>query len=865
MTASTRSRRRSHGRSGSLVALARCLAEQARRIEMAGGDELALMPAIVDVAECGEAAITAAIAAELVVLAPVARWAVEGDVALPLARLDAGVRAGARDTALRDAIDTASTVISDHLSTIAPDETDRLDTLARVVEPMLAARDATARRAHGAWYTPGAVARFQLARADSALREAGVDAGLLAPGVRIVDPACGTGVYVSAWLSMRDELVRLRGTPARGLPPVAIDIALLPATVARFNLRVATDRSRGDAEQPVVICRDALAIDSNAPEIAAAHLVVIGNPPYRVSGLPGARPRRSTADADDALEPYRRGLLEDFGVRKTLITDAYIRFIRQTERWLLDAPTAAEPDAVRVGCLITNANWLDGLAFPAMRRHLAQRFDHIGVDYLGGGRHDTQGGNSDPMQRDGNIFTDGESPGIARAVAIATFVRRGSHGNGDARATIGWTAWHGDAPTKLAAIADAATAMLRERATLPARYESTPSVSARDGYRLGPMRVGAPSGDARSAHATDSGASWVPLDRCFAYEPMSGYQPGRGDTFRAFDRDALAAAMQAYLDDTLGHDDVVEHVPLAAGLFKPQAGGFEQPTGVRVAMLAERAPFDPALLRRYLAFPFDARWLYDDARLLHRRRPALTAAAAIDGNAFLCACPRVRTRDRLGYAIVSELPPGYYAFESHARAFAKWVRGAGRTRSGIAPWLVGRLRNALGVDAAAAVDVAFAHIAAVVLAPSHQRACDMLRGVWPAVPIPCDGERLRASAEVGARAIAAMRPGPDVALRSTAVRGHELGAVPDAVQQLRIGGYSVWRHWRQARKHVVCDAVMGETVDDLVSRLTVWMEEILPALDENARALMALPPGKLIAAPVSRRGGGGDGDDRAWG
>lgn len=68
-------------------------------------------------------------------------------------------------------------------------------------EPFLARFDKDLRDQLGVWYTPREIAEYQVARADHHLRDdLGLPRGLVDESVYVLDPACGTGTYVSAVL-----------------------------------------------------------------------------------------------------------------------------------------------------------------------------------------------------------------------------------------------------------------------------------------------------------------------------------------------------------------------------------------------------------------------------------------------------------------------------------------------------------------------------------------------------------------------------------------------------------------------------------------------------------------------------------------
>ena len=82
-------------------------------------------------------------------------------------------------------------------------------------EPFLEAFDPALRKQLGVWYTPSEVVKYMVARVDMALRDdLGIEDGLAAENVYVLDPCCGTGAYVSEVLRRIAQNLRRGGTGA---------------------------------------------------------------------------------------------------------------------------------------------------------------------------------------------------------------------------------------------------------------------------------------------------------------------------------------------------------------------------------------------------------------------------------------------------------------------------------------------------------------------------------------------------------------------------------------------------------------------------------------------------------------------------
>lgn len=170
----------------------------------------------------------------------------------------------------------------------------------RVYEAWLT-RDRAGRRAGGAYYTPPALVDFVIEQTLGPV---------LAPGVRIIDPACGGGAFLLGALA----------AGARGADLVGVDVDPIAADVCRLALAMA------GAPDAKVITGDALFDDLGGP-----FDVVIGNPPWGQKGITYPR-----AEAARLRERYvtGRGVLDPF----KLFVERAIELVGERGRWGLVLP-----------------------------------------------------------------------------------------------------------------------------------------------------------------------------------------------------------------------------------------------------------------------------------------------------------------------------------------------------------------------------------------------------------------------------------------------------------------------------------------------------------------------------------------------
>ena len=82
-------------------------------------------------------------------------------------------------------------------------------------EPFLEAFDPALRKQLGVWYTPAEVVRCMVARVDRALKDdLGIEDGLAAENVYVLDPCCGTGAYLAETLKRIAANLRGKGLGA---------------------------------------------------------------------------------------------------------------------------------------------------------------------------------------------------------------------------------------------------------------------------------------------------------------------------------------------------------------------------------------------------------------------------------------------------------------------------------------------------------------------------------------------------------------------------------------------------------------------------------------------------------------------------
>lgn len=290
------------------------------------------------------------------------------------------------------------------------------------------------RKTLGSWQTPRSVADYQAGQVSAALEQLGYS-GLTDNAVTVIDPCCGTGVYLDAVLAASEAAglpPEVFNAPATGGYPRLVGVDISSTALAAAHIRVAVSGAR-----PALHMTDTLAAGSTGsllslfaavggqsnPIVSAARddfeevnrwatrdhsadrgpvLAVIGNPPYLRSGLDTAR-YASMGWMTDAFENWKagsggRGGLEDLfaGFWAWAITlcrqehpglDAYIEALNAAGQPAAAAAVAAQAvsEAFGVVSFITNRIWIDGKTFSPMRAWVAGVASHIDITDFGPG------------------------------------------------------------------------------------------------------------------------------------------------------------------------------------------------------------------------------------------------------------------------------------------------------------------------------------------------------------------------------------------------------------------------------------------------------------------------------------------------
>jgi predicted helicase len=283
------------------------------------------------------------------------------------------------------------------------------DPVIHFYEDFLKEYDSQLRKKMGAYYTPTPVVRFMVKAVDELLqKEFGFLKGLADTSkyesgfhkVQVLDPATGTGTFISAVIRLIYE--RILDTGQKGswtsyvhhdlLPRIhAFELMMGPYTIAHLKLSMAFEKtgfkyfnntrlgiyltnSLEEADQNDLGLGDLGLSGSIAEEAKEARkiknekpvMVVIGNPPY--SGT--SQNKDYTGNDVYKVEPGGKIKLNERNPK--WINDDYVKFIRFGESLI-------EKNGQGIVSMITAHGYIDNPTFRGMRWHLRNTFDKIYV------------------------------------------------------------------------------------------------------------------------------------------------------------------------------------------------------------------------------------------------------------------------------------------------------------------------------------------------------------------------------------------------------------------------------------------------------------------------------------------------------
>lgn len=645
-------------------------------------------------------------------------------------------------------------------------ETFREDeAVAYFYEPFLEAFDPQLRKDLGVWYTPKEIVHYMVERVDQLLRtELNQPLGLASPAVRILDPCCGTGAYLTAVLRRIHQTLLENAGDDDALVPHELRAAaltrvfgfeIMPAPFVISHLQIASlletaHAPLSDSNRAGIYLTNALTgwvperhpqsvifeefrrerEDSEHIKQQGTILVILGNPPY--NGYAGIANIEEERDLTTAYRSPVEGLPAPQGQG---LNDLYIRFFRIAERRI-----AANANGQGIVCFISNNAWLDGLSHTTMRHHYLQTFQHLFIDNLNGDKYRTGKTTPDGLPDPSAFSTPQNREGIQVGTAIATLVRNVFNATSTLELRDLW-----------------GTGKL-EQLERESRRESRPAYSP---LTLAPT-LGNPF--AVRIHST-AYTSWPRLPEIF---PVSfpGIKTSRDPLLVDIDRERLIDRMGIYLNDQNSDEEVARRLPVAmtdATRFNAREtrkylverrlaeiklcvqGGTALPDFEQL-----QRNLTTAQTERYCYRPFDLRWLYWEShtKLLDEKREDYWRARVPHGITIVSAQSNRRAYDP---PCVTSSLASLHLIEKGASIFPLQVEA--ETLPGVS-----EIQDNISPSAAALYPVEssaqelFFHALAIMHTPQYRvENSGALLGDWPRIPMPATVDLLAHSARLGRR------------------------------------------------------------------------------------------------------------------
>lgn len=622
-------------------------------------------------------------------------------------------------------------------------------------EPFLAAYDPELRKQFGVWYTPADVVEYMVERVDQALRQdLGLNLGLADPSVYVLDPATGTGSYLTATLARIERTLRAQpdwdDASADELKTAATQrlfgFEIMPAPYVIAHMRMGQQLAR--LGKPLVGTERAAIYLTNAltnwhdtpprldmPELqaeqdAAQHvkqnqpiLVILGNPPY--SAFVGT----SQDEEGGLIDEYKQGLVSEWGIKKFNLDDLYVRFFRVAERKIGQTGRG-------IVCFISPYSYLSDPSFVVMRRKLLGQFDLLSIDNLNGDSRETGKRTPDGLPDPSIFSTPLNRAGIRTGTAISLMVKVGAGVEQRVSYREFWGAGKAEA--------------LRQSLSAGGPAYELAHPTAENRYSLKPI---ADSGDY---------GTWPKVVDLAGEAPASGTVEGRGSALIDVDRDIVLSRVSKYFDPQID-DSTIDALHPKLMMTGNRIVGPE----ARRKLLSTHT-FDEANIIRYPLKPFDTRFAYlaNIRPLFLEPSPYLISHRRPDNKFFVTRAFSERPGENIITFMTSE-PPDYHFLRPNAVAIPILLNSTSAqsdglfsdaptsTRANLSPLARGYLA-ALGApdpdSSPEAAALLWHHALAVGFSAAY--LTENAAGVaadWPRIPLPVTLEALQDSARLGAR------------------------------------------------------------------------------------------------------------------
>lgn len=458
-------------------------------------------------------------------------------------------------------------------------------------------------------------------------------------------------------------------------------------------------------------------------------LVVIGNPPYN------AYAGTSPDEENGLVEPYKEGLIKEWGIKKFNLDELYVRFFRLAERRVAETGRG-------IVCFITNFSYLRDPSFVVMRRRLLGNFDQLWIDNLNGDSRETGKTTPDGLP-DPSVFSTAQNPaGIRKGAAIGLMVRTSRDPEvAFVPATVHYRELWG--VNKRGQLLDSLTVP-----DIEALYETA-----------APMRH-----NKFSLKKVDLDAlyeSWPTIAECAAFL-SNGLMEKRGGALFSDEKASLESRVATYLDKTIDWDTYCKN----NSFLTEQYARFD-PKKTREKLLSQQDDSSSQIIR-YEIRPFDTKWAYFTAvRPVWNEPRPLLKEQAFPTNTFLISRPAsITSSEGFPFSFTNNLGDNDYS-RGHAYYFPILLKNKEKKKNTAQiSFLLTETRITANLSPAACAYLTYLglteldklpqaglvwyHALAIGYSPLYRlRHAAGLQTNWPRLPLPSTATLLQTSANLG--------------------------------------------------------------------------------------------------------------------
>jgi predicted helicase len=277
-------------------------------------------------------------------------------------------------------------------------------------EAFLKVHDPGTKKRRGVFYTPALAVKFMVRGVDEVLKgQLGVASGIADDGVKIIDPACGTGAFL---IETCKDLVS--SGPGRVKRHILDDIEghdIMLSSLVFCEMQIARLLASAGIKlqgEDIVNLRHVNSLVQDPCDIPATGdgvVVMMGNPPYAVS----------SANKNDFISALMADYKTDLKERNIQpLSDDYVKFLRMAQ-WRIQQASRG------IVAFVTNNAYIYKMIYRRMRECLLSTFDDIYIIDLHG---NVNIGEKTPAgDPDGNIFE-------IRVGTCIVFMVKSGKGNG---------------------------------------------------------------------------------------------------------------------------------------------------------------------------------------------------------------------------------------------------------------------------------------------------------------------------------------------------------------------------------------------------------------------------------------------------